>query len=1056
MNSAALLVLAIYLFCFAVWFAESGRKARIFRELWQRFSALPLSGKLLTIVLLAGFILYGGTKPEGRSSGVPDAGDAALEDDGMTAMEGEGSPLASLSANQYLAGFALVRVATNTPPGFSTPSNAVIYAPWGRCGVAEDTFWLPATNWCFTLGTNAVDGLHVSSSGAITFGRPKGSPLAREMPDALGIAFLAPLQGSIGIAPPQGRFWHAPTPSNSLLLTWQDVYFNRDTNYPISFQSELFANGDFTFRYDLSRFPTPDPRLPTTHFVIGAQHNGGGETYAFGDTNRLVNGLELHWRAFGYLDPAIADHDGDELSTYDELMIHGSDPRMADSDGDGIEDGDEVAAQSDALDPDEDGDGIPDGIDLTGYDTDDPDLVFRLGNDIAPSVILTLDTDADGWADWVERRFGTDPGAAWDTPEGLDTLFRATVALAASPAERGVLSVDGRRVLVAGASTWQFWLPGGVEHAVTFRSPHHAAPPFTFAFNRPTGVRIGMLVPDGAGGDFGKIMLPLLAVQPGHPRCCHYDREPCETYTAYIMPPMAGAYTWLVDDIPGYGVGNRLDVGHDIESICARFTPANGLACLEKSVQPNAHCSGFYENLHSGVKAANLIYANTDDDDGDEEIDNNDFYVANEDDLAAVTPLTVPNCCPCEVHAATNWSCHIETKTDNLRAYESSEKLFEFAVGRKIDDQQTIYVEGRASSTNRFADWIDWAYEGLANGPDGEPVATNFTVRSFYTVIDLQATPVRLEPITTATNSQGVIRNPAGVAGGALALYRVEVVPEGIIPDEAIHWSKSNGNVAFYAGQDIGREAVIRGVTPGNFTLEVAIDDLPATYRPYIHGWVMELTVTPIHVYIICDSNGVPAVSTATVNAWVAEANRIYRQAAMSFAVVGVEHVTNQAWTVIESAAKFDQVASCANVTSGIELYCVPSITFAAGLHSDPRLTPDDPRCGMAVQSGAQGGTMAHESGHACGLMVIRYVLPNATCEDLAGSPNWSGGDGTGYHIPGLAHAEVAQRLMMYYMENATHADVPVGSVMGTDNSQPDPYPVGVGLDAMTTRAPLH
>ena len=88
-----------------------------------------------------------------------------------------------------------------------------------------------------------------------------------------------------------------------------------------------------------------------------------------------------------------------------------------------------------------------------------------------------------------------------------------------------------------------------------------------------------------------------------------------------------------------------------------------------------------------------------------------------------------------------------------------------------------------------------------------------------YTVIDLKTAPVRLEPVTTATNSQRVIVNPAGVAVGGLALYRAEVVPAGLIPDEAIHWIKSNDNVSFYAGQDTGREAVVRGVNPGSFTL---------------------------------------------------------------------------------------------------------------------------------------------------------------------------------------------------------------------------------------------
>jgi RHS repeat-associated protein len=285
--------------------------------------------------------------------------------DGGIQMQPEGGEFTGprLTTNQYRAGFALVRVATNAAPWFAVPSNAVLHAPWTRYGVAEDTFWLPATNWAFILGTNAVEGLHVSSSGTLSFGWPKGSPRARELPDGSELDFLAPLQTHIGIVPPAGRFWHAPTLSNSLLLTWQDVYANRNTNYPISFQSELFASGDFTFRYDLSRFPSPVSCFPSPDFTIGAQHNGGGGTYAFSDTNHLVNGLELRWRAFGLLDPDIDDHDGDGLSTYDEVMIHDSDPRVTDSDLDGVADGAEVTAGSNPMLRDTDGDGLIDGSD---------------------------------------------------------------------------------------------------------------------------------------------------------------------------------------------------------------------------------------------------------------------------------------------------------------------------------------------------------------------------------------------------------------------------------------------------------------------------------------------------------------------------------------------------------------------------------------------------------------------------------------------------------------------------------------------------------------------
>jgi hypothetical protein len=44
-----------------------------------------------------------------------------------------------------------------------------------------------------------------------------------------------------------------------------------------------------------------------------------------------VNGLELRWRAFGILDPNVADHDGDGLSTYEEVMTYGTGPSMPDT-----------------------------------------------------------------------------------------------------------------------------------------------------------------------------------------------------------------------------------------------------------------------------------------------------------------------------------------------------------------------------------------------------------------------------------------------------------------------------------------------------------------------------------------------------------------------------------------------------------------------------------------------------------------------------------------------------------------------------------------------------
>jgi hypothetical protein len=70
---------------------------------------------------------------------------------------------------------------------------------------------------------------------------------------------------------------------------------------------------------------------------------------------------------------------------------------------------------------------------------------------------------------------------------------------------------------------------------------------------------------------------------------------------------------------------------------------------------------------------------------------------------------------------------------------------------------------------------------------------------------------MRLEPVTVATNEQGLILNPCGVGIQELAMYKVNVVPAGIVPDSAIHWSIASGDVNFYQNYNTGRTAIIRG-----------------------------------------------------------------------------------------------------------------------------------------------------------------------------------------------------------------------------------------------------
>ena len=138
---------------------------------------------------------------------------------------------------------------------------------WLASGGYEDWFYLGDGGWCFRFGSNLVERLTVFSCGEISsapFGASNrisllGIPLSI-VPAANWHLIAGNGEQGTGNGNPQpstlnpkpSLFWHCVTPSNTLLLTWENALVRRDTNQPLTVQAELFPDGAVALLYDFS------------------------------------------------------------------------------------------------------------------------------------------------------------------------------------------------------------------------------------------------------------------------------------------------------------------------------------------------------------------------------------------------------------------------------------------------------------------------------------------------------------------------------------------------------------------------------------------------------------------------------------------------------------------------------------------------------------------------------------------------------------------------------------------------------------------------------------
>lgn len=365
------------------------------REVMGRFRRLPMLGQIVVIVVAVNLFVFGSTKTP--TNDVPGGASSTNAPPPMLSAPRLSSPSpCGFTEEQLNAGFVLVDVGTNEIWDLAMPTNAAVVEKWRLRGAVDDWLMPGIGNFPYVVFADGRIQDAVRDPGFVA----------------------APFNAVLGIVPEtnwrliadedaRSRVWYDVTESNSVRVTWQDALLLRDTNSPISVQAEFYEDGNFIYRYDLSR-ATNTLASCISNVLIGAWRNGSGETFAL-TCSLIPNPCSLSSLFFHALDPkdaTDAGRDNDGLSAYAEIFVHKTDPSLFDTDGDGVGDGAEITAHLDPRSRDSDGDGLVDGS--------DPD----------PSVPTDLtDTNKDGVPDAYAKHWFGDTNTCFNLNERDETGF---------------------------------------------------------------------------------------------------------------------------------------------------------------------------------------------------------------------------------------------------------------------------------------------------------------------------------------------------------------------------------------------------------------------------------------------------------------------------------------------------------------------------------------------------------------------------------------------------------------------------------------------------------
>ena len=126
---------------------------------------------------------------------------------------------------------------------------AVTNAKWRAHGAFEDAFYIRATNWWARMPDGRwMDRLRILSSGGFRARGVGGGAWTNYPPPFTQKLSLAP-ETNWPLLDHDSSFWHATTPSNTLVVSWIGGLYARSHTNLVDFQAEIFNDGSFDYRY---------------------------------------------------------------------------------------------------------------------------------------------------------------------------------------------------------------------------------------------------------------------------------------------------------------------------------------------------------------------------------------------------------------------------------------------------------------------------------------------------------------------------------------------------------------------------------------------------------------------------------------------------------------------------------------------------------------------------------------------------------------------------------------------------------------------------------------